>query len=1726
VTTLRDLEYQIAANTDGLNKAFPVLDKLVKSLEKLETTVEKLAQSYDQSMNQMARSTVTAQAATTRSANSNRQSMRKQADAVKDMKVRVDELNARLRTNNLTSWMGGTTRSFTSFERAMKSGTLSAYDFQRAKKRLTDTLGRANTALRETERNHRAAASAVRMGDTQMIRQENTVDRLRHKYEDTQAALQKYTRSMDPAIMQRLHTAFQQLNTDMTAGPMSARRYAAAQRDFNNVIRQTYADAKVTHPILRLLGSEVDDLTKAVQVALGPLSGVASRITATAALFKTNAAAIAFMISGIIALGVGFGMAVNAGAQWEQELLRIDAVLKATGRSSDGAADTLDRLAGEIGRLTSATDNQARAAIANLLTLDNVTSDLYKGALLAAQGLSLIGRGTLESQIRRVGKALDDPINNLTELGESGVFFNATEKETIEILQRSGKLHDAQALVMAKLSDVTAAATGETGGLMGAWHRLTESLDDFLTESVAATGVLTTLTAGLNELTEDFEQLNRDMDLARNIGSIFYYSMVILGGVLKVLATHLDTVLMLLGGFITLKIATWVLAAVKNFRLLISAMGMVAAQAAIMSRVLGATYLGLAAAAVMAITRIVTSQKILSAETSTFANEHTRAFDQVRKNYEDSINATSRFGSFLDEVLNSTVLVFGKSVNEMRFDRVMNNLHDLMENVTGLVQSRALKFINAPELNPSSQEKLKEQYRTLVQAIVAMQSEFLRAAREGTTPDIDPAPLENALRVLETIGLEPTIENVKQLETVMEALNREYAPLLEHMRKTGTIADSLNAPLRQALDRFTQMRDQFMPFIKDEKLAGASITDLTDNIEKMREALRQTGDLEGLALLDDMQRVVEENGTAARKFVSDLGRQTKAMERSIKIAGALGKELYDLTLAEEINQNVLSQFPTLGENWRDTMKFQSEEIRKQIEAIIALTTAMAGFRQQAAQVTMQKDLTEELARQSSELGNIGKSDRERAIIAAELAKKQEMLNNKVEEGSESWKEQLRIVRQLVEVDFATQQEEALIALRDNVKVLERGVSTARGLTAIHDEEIAQLRDRLELERQYGKASEEELQLRKQIRTLERAEAQEQSIKALGDEIFLLEKQVQLGNASTAVMNEQVAQWRDMIELANTYGVISEEELQRRQKIRQLNMLVQHNAEIKALQTQLSLQDALVESYFQSETTQRHMLALRQKELELIEKYGSMQDPMAQREMALFKAIQDRVAWIERNLAPIADAFDSMFQSMEDGLVEFLSTGKMDVVAWGQSLAEDVFRTMYKSLVTDPLKDALGGMLSNFLKGGLPSIPGLGGGLGELGTMNNPMWVRVSGGIPGLGGAANPLAAATALTGTAATAATAAAAVPAGVTGAGSAVDTATQLIGLNESANTAQINSFLKAGGVDINSAQTAWCAAFVKSSLAQVGIDAQGATLTATSFLNVGTAVKPEDVLKGDILVQARGLAAGQSGGHVGFATGATRMAESGLQLEMLGGNQGPTGMGGVSKQWIDAAELNVQRLTASTESLAGAQTAAVTSLQTVPGAANSLTSSVNTLATGAVPATTQAMQQMTTSGVVSATTGMTTTGTAALTTAASLNALGAAAGGAAISAQAQAAMAAAPMGGLWHEGGVVGAGGALTSMWTGGFSGPRLAKGLMPDEFRAVLHRNEAVFNEDQLNALGNGLRARNEFDDDGQPSMGGENHFHFHGVKDVSGFNKSKSQMAAWAAQANRKADYYEN
>ena len=156
----------------------------------------------------------------------------------------------------------------------------------------------------------------------------------------------------------------------------------------------------------------------------------------------------------------------------------------------------------------------------------------FDRATKAALDLAATGFGTAEGNAVQLGKALNDPVKGISALARSGVTFTETEKAKIKELTASGKLLEAQDMILGALETQvggTAAATATASVKMGlAFNAMKDGVGEALLP--AFEGLTTALMPVI-------------VDLGPKLGSIFSALVPIIGQVASILPSLIDALL-------------------------------------------------------------------------------------------------------------------------------------------------------------------------------------------------------------------------------------------------------------------------------------------------------------------------------------------------------------------------------------------------------------------------------------------------------------------------------------------------------------------------------------------------------------------------------------------------------------------------------------------------------------------------------------------------------------------------------------------------------------------------------------------------------------------------------------------------------------------------------------------------------------------------------------------------------------------------------------------------------------------------------------------------------------------------------------------------------------------------------------------------------------------------------------------------------------------------------
>lgn len=176
-----------------------------------------------------------------------------------------------------------------------------------------------------------------------------------------------------------------------------------------------------------------------------------------------------------------FDKQAKAIAQVEQGLL-------STGNAVGKTSDELQKLASELQNNTLFGDEAIlKDVTAQLLTFTNIAGNQFNRTQQAALDLATRLDGDLKSASIQLGKALNDPIANLSALSRSGIQFSNDQKALIKSLWETGRAAEAQTIILDELEK-------QYGGSAAAAAK-------------AGTGPLTQLKNILGDITEEFGKI-------------------------------------------------------------------------------------------------------------------------------------------------------------------------------------------------------------------------------------------------------------------------------------------------------------------------------------------------------------------------------------------------------------------------------------------------------------------------------------------------------------------------------------------------------------------------------------------------------------------------------------------------------------------------------------------------------------------------------------------------------------------------------------------------------------------------------------------------------------------------------------------------------------------------------------------------------------------------------------------------------------------------------------------------------------------------------------------------------------------------------------------------------------------------------------------------------------------------------------------------------------------
>ena len=259
--------------------------------------------------------------------------------------------------------------------------------------------------------------------------------------------------------------------------------------------------------------SQAATATAALQ---GPLNGLSGRLSfISTGLTKIGVAGLLVSTS-LFGFVFATKRALNELKEFETQMFKIDALIRATGGTAGLTSDQINEMAISLGELTLASANEMRGAAAVLLTFKSISSDVFQSTLSLTQDIGAVMGQTAISGAKQLGKALEDPMRNMEALRRVGVSFNDEQKALITNMQRSGDIVGAQTELI-KILEGQIGGAGEGGGLAQATDLLAHNTERVAIKFAEVTGVGEAYKRFINDLATGIGALAKQPSLADDL---------------------------------------------------------------------------------------------------------------------------------------------------------------------------------------------------------------------------------------------------------------------------------------------------------------------------------------------------------------------------------------------------------------------------------------------------------------------------------------------------------------------------------------------------------------------------------------------------------------------------------------------------------------------------------------------------------------------------------------------------------------------------------------------------------------------------------------------------------------------------------------------------------------------------------------------------------------------------------------------------------------------------------------------------------------------------------------------------------------------------------------------------------------------------------------------------------------------------------------------------------
>lgn len=215
-------------------------------------------------------------------------------------------------------------------------------------------------------------------------------------------------------------------------------------------------------------------------------------------------------------------------------IAQVEAGLRSTGGQVGYTSQQLQKMASDLQKTTLFGDEQIlKDATAQLLTFTNISGEQFQRTQKAALDLATRLDGDLKGASIQLGKALNDPVANLSALSRSGIQFSEEQKAVIKSLAESGQLAEAQTIILDELNRQYGGSAEAAAKADGGITQLANAFGDL--QEVIGQTLMPIITPLINKLREIIERMQGASEHTKRMAVVIGLAASAIGPLLFVL---------------------------------------------------------------------------------------------------------------------------------------------------------------------------------------------------------------------------------------------------------------------------------------------------------------------------------------------------------------------------------------------------------------------------------------------------------------------------------------------------------------------------------------------------------------------------------------------------------------------------------------------------------------------------------------------------------------------------------------------------------------------------------------------------------------------------------------------------------------------------------------------------------------------------------------------------------------------------------------------------------------------------------------------------------------------------------------------------------------------------------------------------------------------------------------------------------------------------------------